>query len=247
MTILPKSTPPKNASPKPLLAAPIRHALAIAAFIGGGWLGVYGGSVLAYAIAGWTERDIAELETMLIWSTLAGGLTGAIAGVWLALAGTRCSREAQQSALVAGGAGAIVGALLMLGTFDWPKSAGTPQVMYELRLPAGTPQPRLDRVNVILWSDKAGKGCYVSGLRRDGDRPVIAGSFLVTSQGDQTLSLGLDREPQGTWTMPIKASAKLDKAFGPWQHIEFTPIPREKVSPLPPGEYEVRYRVRKYL
>jgi hypothetical protein len=232
---------------KPLFAAPIRHALALAALVGGGWLGLNGGSVLAYAIAGWTDRDIAELKSMLIWSTLAGGLVGAIAGVWLVLACTRCSREAKNTALMAGGVAVALGAVLMLGTFDWPKSAGTPEVMYELRLPAGTPQPRLDRVNVVLWSDKAGQGCYVSGVQRDGDRPVIAGSFLVNGQGDRTLSLGLDREPQGYWAMPIKSDAKLDKAFGPWQRIEFTPIPRENVPPLPPGDYEVRYRVKKYL
>jgi hypothetical protein len=234
-----------NIPPKPLLPAPIRHALALAAFIGGGWIGLYGGSRLAYAIAGWTDRDIAELNTMLTWSTLAGGLVCAVAGVWLVLLCTRCSREAQNTALIAVGLAVIAGAVLMLGTFDWPKSSGIPEVMFELRLPAGTPQPRLD--NVILRSDKPGRGCYVSGLRRDGDRPVIAGSCLVTSQSDQSLSLGLDREPQAFWTMPIKADAKLDKAFGPWQRIEFTPIPRDNVPPLPPGEYEVRYRVKRYL
>jgi hypothetical protein len=236
-----------KAPPKPLLAAPIRHALALAAFVGMGGLGLIGGGALAHAIAGWTDRDIAELEAMLIWSTLAVGMVGAIGGVWLVLTCTRCSREAQHAALVAGGVAAVVGAVLMLGNFDWPKSAGVPEVLYELRLPAGTPPPRLDRVNIILWSDRAGKACYVSGLRLDGDRPVIAGSFPVTSRGDQTLSLGLDRQPQGYWAMPIKADAKLDKTFGPWQRIEFTPIPRENVPPLPPGEYEVRYRVKKYL
>jgi hypothetical protein len=68
--------------PKPLLKAPIRHALALIAFIVGGWLGFNGGSALAYAIAGWTGREIGELIAMLTWSTLAGGLVGAVAGVW---------------------------------------------------------------------------------------------------------------------------------------------------------------------
>ena len=232
---------------KPPLPAPIRHALAIVAFVGGGWLGLAGGSALASAIAGWTGRDITELKSMLICSSLAGGLFGAIAGVWLVLLCTRCSREAQNTALVAGGVVVTLGAVLMLATFDWPKRRGIPEVMYELRLPAGTPQPRLEKVNVLLWSDKAGQGCYVSGVRREDDRPVIAGSFLVSGQGERTLSLGLDREPQAYWTMPIKADAKPEKAFGPWQRIQFTPIPRENAPPLPPGEYEVRYRVRKYL
>jgi hypothetical protein len=236
-----------NAPPKPLLLAPIRHLLALFAFAACGWLGIVGGSALADAIAGWTGREIAELNTMLIWSTLAGGLVGGIAGVWLVLACTYCSREAQSTALAAGGLAALVGAVLMLATFDWPKSSGVPEVLYEVRLPAGVPLPRLDRINVVQWSDKAGQGCYVSGVRRDGDRPVIAGSFRVNGQGERTLSLGLDREPQGYWTMPIKPDARLDKDFGPWQRIEFTPIPRDKAQPLPPGEYEVRYRVRKYL
>jgi len=236
-----------NAPPRPLLRAPIRHMLALAAFIGGGWLGLMGGGLLADAIAGWTGRDIAELNTMLLWSTLAGGLVGAIAGVWLVLACTRCSRDAQNTALAAGGIAVAAGAGLMLGTFDWPKSSGVPEVMYEVRLPAGLPKPRLDRVNVVCGSDKASQGCYVSGVRRDGDRPVVAGSFRMNGQSDRTLSLGLDREPQAYWTVPIKSDAKLDKAFGPWERVRFTPISRDNQPPLPPGEYEVRYRVRKYL
>ena len=160
---------------------------------------------------------------------------------------TRCSREAQRIGLIATGVAVVVGALLLLGSFDWPKSSGTPEVLYEIRLPAGTTTPRVERVNVILWSDRAGQGCYVAGVRRDGDRPVIAGSFLVNGSGERTLSLGLDREPQGYWTMPIKGDARPEKQFGPWQRIAFTPIPRENAAPLPPGDYEVRYRVRKYL
>lgn len=240
---------PSSAEPpgKPLLNAPVRHGLAVIAFLGGGWLGLRAGNWLAYAVARWTERDIAELKVMLIWSTLAGALVCAVAGVWLVLISTRCSREAQRIGLVSTGVVVLVGAILMLGSFDWPKSSGVPEVMYEVRLPAGLPQPRMDKISVILWSDKAGQGCYISGVRRDDDRPVITGSFLVNGSGERTLSLGLDREPQGYWTMPVRADAKPEKAFGPWQRISFTPIPREKAQPLPPGDYEVRYRVRKYL
>jgi hypothetical protein len=232
---------------KPLLNAPVRHGLAVLAFIGGGWLGLTGGNALAYAIARWTERDIAELKMMLVWSTLSGALVGAVAGVFLVLLCTRCSREAQRVGLVATGVSVLIGAIALLGSFDWAKGSGTPEVMYEVRLPAGLPVPRMDKISVILWSDRAGQGCYVAGVRRDDDRPVIAGSFLLNGSGERTLSLGLDREPQAYWTMPVRADAKLDKTFGPWQRISFTPIPRENATPLPPGDYEVRYRVRKYL
>jgi len=241
------SPPPVEQPPKPLVAAPIRHALAVFTFIAGGWGGLYAGNGLVYAIARWTDRDITELKVMLMWGTLASALVCAVAGVWLVLAATRCSREAQRVGLIATGVAVVVGALVMLGSFDWQKSSGVPEVMYEIRLPAGAPAPRADRVNVMLWSDRAGQGCYVSGLRRDGDRPVIAGSFRLNGSGERTLSLGLDREPQGYWTVPIGRNAKLERDFGPWQRIAFTPIPRENGSPLPPGEYEVRYRVRKYL
>jgi hypothetical protein len=228
--------------------APIRHLAGLAAAIIGGWLGLLGGEALAYAIAEWTDHDIAELKDMLVWSTFGGGLIGLLAGVLLALTIMRSSAEARRIVLF-GSAAAIVGVgALMLASFDWPKSSGTPSVKYEIRLPPGTPQPRREKVDVVLWSEKAGKGCYVSGLRREDDRPVVAGSFLVTSKGDdQTLSLRLDRGPEGRWRMPIRADAKLDKTFSAWQRIEFVPNPRENVPPLPPGEYEVRYRVRKYL
>ena len=231
-----------------MFAAPIRHLVGVAGAIIGGWLGLMAGEALAYAIAAWTDRDIAELKDMLIWSTFGGGLIGLLVGVWLVLTVMRSSVEARQIALI-GAAAAVIGVgALMLGTFDWPKSSGTPNVMYEIRLPAGTPQPRFDKVSVKLWNQKSGSGCYLSELRRDGDRPVIAGSCLITSNaGGQTMSLGLDRGQESHWKMPIRADAKLEKAFGPWQRIEFVPPPRENTPPLPPGEYDVRYRVKKYL
>jgi hypothetical protein len=232
----------------PLFNAPIRHAASVAGAVIGGFAGLHGGEALAYAIAAWTDRDIAELKDMLIWSTFGSGLVGLLIGVWLVLTCTRCSVDARRLSLIAVGAAVVGVGGLMLATFDWPKSSGTPNVMYEIRLPPGTPPPRRDKVDVVLWAEKSGKGCYVSDLRRENDRPVIAGSFLVTSKSDnQILALRLNREAEGHWKMPITADAKLDKTFSPWQRIEFVPSPRENMPPLPPGEYEVRYRVKKYL
>jgi hypothetical protein len=232
----------------PLFSTPIRHLVGVAGALIGGWIGLFGGEALAYAIAEWTDRDIAELKDMLIWSTFGGGLIGLLLGVFVVLVCMRSSSEARRLSLVSVAAAmALVGGL-MLATFDWPKSSGTPNVQYEIRLPAGTPQPRRDKVDVVLWAEKSGKGCYVSDLRRENDQPVIAGSFLVTSKSDnQTLALRLNRETEGHWKMPIRADAQLDQTFGPWQRIEFVPTPRENMPALPSGEYEVRYRVKKYL
>ena len=235
-------------APTPLFNAPTRHLVGVTGAIIGGWLGLLGGEALAYAIAAWTDRDIAELKDMLIWSTFGGGLVGLLVGVFLVLVCMRSSADARRLSLISVAVAVVLVGGLMLATFDWPKSSGTPNVMYEIRLPPGAPQPRRDKVDVVLWAEKSGKGCYVSDLRRENGRPVIAGSFLVTGKSDsQTLALRLNREAEGHWKMPIRADAKLDKTFGPWQRIEFVPSPRENVPPLPPGEYEVRYRVRKYF
>jgi hypothetical protein len=235
-------------APTPLYAAPIRHLMGVMTGLIGGAAGLYGGAALGYAIAAWTDREPAELKDMLIWSTVGGGLIGLLAGVWLVLVATQCSTEARRIGLIALGIAVACAGALMLASFDWPKSSGIPSVTYEIRLPAGTPQPRFDKISVKLWNEKSGSGAYISGLRRDGDRPVITGSFQATSKtGGQTMSLGLDRGQESHWKMPIRADAKLEKAFGPWQRIELVPNTREAATPLPPGEYEVRYRVRKYL
>ena len=131
-------------APTPLFNAPIRHAAGVAGALIGGFAGLYGGEALAYAIAAWTDRDIAELKDMLIWSTFGGGLVGMTTGVWLMLACTRCSVEARRISLVAVAAAVVCVGALMLMSFDWPKSSGTPVVLYEIRLPPGTPQPRRD-------------------------------------------------------------------------------------------------------
>jgi len=61
------------------------------------------------------------------------------------------------------------------------------------------------------------------------------------------MSLRLSNMAEGYWTMPIGRKATLDQGFGDWQPIRFLPLPRIEESPLPPGDYDVRYRVKKYI
>ena len=237
-----------NASPDARFSAPIRHLIGVAGALIGCVLGFVAGEQLAYAIAGWTDRDIAELKDMLIWSSFGGGLVGLLLGVWLALTLAGSGTDARRIALGGVAVALVLDAGLMLSSFDWPKASGRPVVMYELRLPEGMPQPRRDKVDVVLWSDKAGSGCYVASFRREGERPVIAGSFVIQRPGGPfAMSLRLDRETEGFWQTPLSYESKPEKTFGPWQRIEFRPNPRAGVPPLPAGEYEVRYRVRKYM
>jgi hypothetical protein len=61
-----------------------------------------------------------------------------------------------------------------------------------------------------------------------------------------TVSLTLHKA-EGVWRLPYKPDAALEKSFGPWQRIEFIPNPRRSRPPLPAGDYDVRYRVRRYM
>jgi hypothetical protein len=232
----------------PRSRAPLRHLIAIAATLMGAYAGSIAGQFLSYAIASATDRDISELKDMLIWSTIMGWPVGGLAGLWLALSALRYSVEARRIALVAVGLAVIADAALLLISFDWPKSSGWLSVAYELRLPKGAPIPRLDKIDLILWADKSGHGCYIARMEKVGDRVEIAGSFSVFGNATERLiQLRLDRETEGYWRMPIRIDAKLEKEFGPWQRIEFIPHAGARLPPLPPGDYEIRYRVRKYL
>ncbi len=81
-----------------------------------------------------------------------------------------------------------------------------------------------------------------------GDRAEIVGDIVLqTSNLTPTVSLRLNTKTESYWRLPIKPDAALDKSFGPWQRIEFIPTPRPNMPPLPPGDYEIRYRVRSYM
>jgi hypothetical protein len=228
----------------------LRHILAIYAAVAAGWLGLRGGSALINAIAALTDRDIAELTDMVVWSSLSAGAVGALAGVWLVLLLTRASREAQTITLFALAIAFACGATLLLVSYDWPKSLGRPVVQFELQLPAGMPLPDRSDIDITIWRERSGHGCYVADVRMQVDRPEIAGNCVIASDNPEPkLSLRLNRSMEGHWRLPFGPEAKLEPAFGPWQRVEFVdvPSPRGTIKPLPPGAYEIRYRVRRYM
>lgn len=125
--------------------------------------------------------------------------------------------------------------------------AGAPLVEFEIELPAGTLLPDNRNISVMLWNGGSGRGCKVTQVRRSGARPVVAGSFVAGRNNDERLSLQLSHFSEGHWKMPVKARTPIEKTFGAWQPIEFVPSPRQDEAPLPPGDYQVRYRVVKYM
>jgi hypothetical protein len=226
----------------------IRLVLAIAAAVAGGWAGGVVGAALVYTIAALTDRDIAELKDMLIWGSITGILVCAFAAIWLVMWLTGAGKWAKRAALVSLCFFVLAGGALMTASFDWPKSSGTPIVQYELRLPAGAPLPERDKIGLTVWSEKMGQGCYIAQIRMADGRPEIIGDLtLNTTNNNPTMSLELDRTTAGYWRLPYKPDAALERSFGPWQRIEFIPTPRANVPPLPAGDYEIRYRLKKYM
>ena len=150
-----------------------------------------------------------------------------------------------------------LGLLLLLGTAavavvtmrPWEKRSGLPLVEFEIRLPVGILLPDDRNIQVMLWSGNAGTGCRVVEVRRAGERPVVAGNFRVNRDDqDARLSLRLSNMAEGFWTIPVdRKAAALDQRFGTWQPIHFLPQPRMDDAPLPHGDYDVRYRVKRYL
>ncbi len=141
----------------------------------------------------------------------------------------------------------LAGASILVATYDRPKDSGIPVIEYELRLPSGMPEPAWQDVALDAWTGRFGHGIRVAEVRRAGDRPEIAGSFALSPENPPTsLSLRLPGLAEGHWRPPIDGPFRREEAFGPWQPITFLPqVPHR--SPLPAGEYDIRYRVRRFM
>jgi hypothetical protein len=214
-----------------------------------GWLGMGAGSALTYKLAAWADHDIAHFKDMLILAMLVHMALFAMLGAFAVLAftgaGTRARAVMRWSAAFA----IFAGAALLVTSYPWPKDSGHPVVNYELRIPASLPEPLPGDggYDLTIWKEKMGQGVYIEQVRRTGDRPEIKGAFVLYKEKPApTMSLRL-RGMEGHWRVPYDGNAKLEKEFGAWQKIEFIPTPREGVPPLPPGDYEIRYRVHHYM
>jgi len=220
--------------------------VAVVAVISGGWIGLHLGEAFGYALARWADRDIAELKDELIWCILMGGLVCAFSGVAIALLLTGVRRWVQRTAAIAACVTTLGAGALLLAAYPWPKTSGIPVIEYELQLPPGLPLPKHSEIDLTIWSKKSGQGCYIRDVRMAGDRPEIVGDMVLQLNNlEPSVSLALNRETEGRWKLSIKPDATLDKTFGPWQRIEFIPNPNAK--PLPQGDYNIRYRVRRYM
>lgn len=195
-----------------------RALLCLAVAIGLGCLGLAQGSVFAYAVAGWQDRDIAELKGMAIVATLATGLVLFCAGIWLALLATGGGRLAVRGWGWVSGAAAVLAAGLVALAYEPIKENGIPVVHHEIRLPAGLRELEPQNVDVTIWNGRSGQGCHLADVVRKGDRQVVRGSCAAyAGYQEQTQSLTLGRKSEGHWKLPLSRTPTLERDFGPWR------------------------------
>jgi len=144
------------------------------------------------------------------------------------------------------GVAAFISALLAASVQHSAKPMGVPLVEFEIQLPPGILLPHDRNISVTLWNGHLGTGCKVTQVRRTGPRPVVAGRFMIGRGTEQRLSLRLSQYAEGFWTMPVEQRPQIGKDFGAWQSIQFQ-AERVEESPMPPGNYDVRYKVVKYM
>jgi hypothetical protein len=247
------SAPADPASTASSLGTPARRAaIAAVAALGFASLGALFGQDAGYAVARLLRRDPAEVKDMMIWLFVASPFAMAALGVWLALLLTGAGRAARTLALTFFVVMTAGTAAMMAASYDWPKTSGTPVYDYELRLPAGVALSSPNLLDITLWDDTAGTGCSVTELRQIDGRAQISGRFVFGGHNPApAMSMRLrdgtvHPHPEGYWRMSVVPATKPGAEFSSWQKIEFIAPPRV-VPSVPPGDYEIRYRLRRFM
>ena len=258
MTYLPASAPPRGPSQH---AVRLRGIATLAASIFGILCGFWLGQPIGYELARLLGRDPADLKGMLIACFIAMPFFMSALFAWLALTLTGArptSRDTARAWLAFVTVGTVV---LVIGNYDWPKSSGIPVVEYELRLPAEAAVSDRHQVSLTVWSETGGTGCYIHNLQQFAGRPQLTGHIVVQTNNEKpTMSLRLvqaaaadessatfvQKSPEGYWRLPYSPQSQLETEFSPWQAIEFISAPRA-VPALPPGRYEIRYRLSEFM
>lgn len=197
------------------------------------------------------DRHLFDPKEMILALAFSGAAVGCAGAIWLSLAIVRAGRGWRRGGLVLFSLAALGAVTMIASAFHWPTSGGPLLVQYELRLPPSTPTPRLNEIDVTVWSGRNGHGVFIERIGRNGDRTEIAGDFTILLDNvSPTMSLrlrGSGALAEGYWQLPYRADSPLEGAFGPWQRITFTASPHADATSLPPGDYDIRYRARRYM
>jgi hypothetical protein len=233
------------------------YLLALVAAIGGALLGFFlgagAGSVLATALG------VSSFEGASGYFAIAIGLLGGLIG--LLTGGTLMLRRRGHRGfgamggrliLVLAGLAALVfaGVQIRLATLENFPGGLNPQLHFEIRLPAGAPEPnrRLLDFEMQAGSQRSGGLLKDEWLRRDGERLVLSGFVpLYTRTAQRVLVMSQGDGPKVAFLIRLSATPKVSEQFGEWQAggmvLTSPPESQPHATTGPDARYEIRYRV----
>jgi MFS family permease len=185
-----------------------------------------------------------------------GGLLGLGLGVWLVLHRRGAHRNITAFtgavlaavALVAAIYGAVIGYYALTDDV-LVRNGPPPQLLFELRLPAGTVLPdKLEGVSVDLDTDKNQMFSTLTGTATDDGRPVLQGVVdLYFRTSSRILVLHIKSEPDRLFMLKLPANPPESPDFGPWQRVDsIDDRPGQEPRKAGDGDdYQVRYRVKR--
>ena len=129
------------------------------------------------------------------------------------------------------------------------RNGPAPQLLSELRLPAGTVLPdKLEGISVDLDTDKNQMFSTLTGTATDDGRPVLQGVVdLYFRTSSRILVLHIKGEPDRLFMLKLPANPPASPDFGPWQRVDSIDAkPGQEPRKAGDGDrYEVRYRVKR--
>jgi MFS family permease len=239
--------------------AAVTYALAaLGGLIGAALLWIATGVVADFllGLAGMSPREGGRAMVAFFSIAPFGALLGLGLGVWLVLR----RRGAPRS--TAAFAGAVLAAVLLvlaiyggvIGYYELTddelvRNGPPPQLLFELRLPAGTVLPdKLEGVSVDLDTDKNQMFSTLTSTATDDGRPVLQGVVdLYFRTSSRVLVLHIKGDPDRLFMLKLSANPPASPDFGSWQGVDSIDD-RPGQEPRKAGDsddYEVRYRVKR--
>ena len=228
----------------------------IAGAAAGFLLGLVGGGILASVLGISGFEGGAGYFAVAV--AAAFGVVGLVLGIVMVL--RRRRRHRRVGALIgqtliillAMGGLATAGVFARLAMVDHYDGA-SPQLFFEIRLPADSPMPERAALGIELQTDKNAATAQFgeTWLRYDGGRPVIAGTiplYLKTSQ--RLVVLSLPGEPKRLFKLNLSRTPKIAERFGAWRPVDLVDDAREAAGPRTPGrrdDFDIRVRVPDWL
>jgi hypothetical protein len=232
----------------------VKYALALLAGVVGTALGFALGAAVAGAMA--PMLGITSFEGAAgYFAVFMGGPIGAVAG--LCLGGAVALRRAGyrgfaaiggRLALVVTGVVGIGAAILAAFWFARPiinTNGPAPQLVFEIRLPAGAAPPAIAGYSIELQTSKNRMPGTLEQPRQQDGRTVIAGSVeLYFRVWQRMLVLTTPDKTDVLWSLSLGLSPSHAKAFGSWQAADYIGEPGkdEARRATKADQYEIRYR-----